>query len=476
LVAASSSFPGPFEGIPFPLEFVPVGRVSDQTFFLVDGGISDNSGVSLILEAHRFASERTAELFQVNELGVACEYNWHLDLLISSDGGAPMQYGAVYQAGRLKDRSLRRFSRVLDIIHRNSRPPRDDSLYELPLMFLLSAEAEAEGTRRQPASALSEMVLRMARRLDFEKVGPEALAYMVSQLPDEIRWDETAAPDQRLLLSDLGLYNRREAATALLLRGLANGVGSDREAELQVVEWIQNEFGECLSTFRRVGTLQASVAQSDAVRLFRLGGYMFALHWLRLKRNLDMLQEKREHECEVWERIRNAATSATAPRTLRRPAVGLELASLHSLLQPRKPSRLGFESEEHEFVGALGSTEYREELAAMFATRVAYAIYDHGRQPGIPDGWSFYRASLLDEIRGRSVLPALQMPDMKIDELTTVCELARRIQVEAGFSGDGARRLTERCLKEYGERGVSPFARVLLKLTAKTPTVARKPS
>ncbi len=95
LVAASGAFPGALPALTF--------QHQNRMLKLADGGIFDNSGVSLLIERHR--------LSQTAQNGN--QRNWKLDLILASDAGAPFRED-------FNGSFLAEFGRVIDIIYANS--------------------------------------------------------------------------------------------------------------------------------------------------------------------------------------------------------------------------------------------------------------------------------------------------------------------------------------------------------------------
>lgn len=95
LVAASGAFPGALPALTFEHE--------NRRLKLADGGIFDNSGVSLLIERHRLS--QTAQ--------DGDQRNWKVDLILASDAGAPFRED-------FSGSFLAEFGRVIDIIYTNS--------------------------------------------------------------------------------------------------------------------------------------------------------------------------------------------------------------------------------------------------------------------------------------------------------------------------------------------------------------------
>jgi NTE family protein len=113
IVAASGAFPGAFNALRLTLKAKGAASASSGGMILSDGGLTDNLGVSLLLERHKRDPQ------------------WHLNLLIISDGGAGLRDDETSKTGEL--------SRSLDIVYAGSgwHPTSERIAEDLPKMVLL---------------------------------------------------------------------------------------------------------------------------------------------------------------------------------------------------------------------------------------------------------------------------------------------------------------------------------------------------
>lgn len=303
--SASAAFPLAFD--PVPLNLGKLGR-----YLLSDGGITDNSAMTLLLEADRRAS-----------LGDASQGdpNWLLDLAISSDGGAMFT-----QANGATDQG---FGRAIDIIDARiglqlPDGPRGPQHPNAPPVVLLSPSLYVDNSRddidfskfafrylasdyfytlgpngeQLPLNAEQTTLVKLieSQIVSLDADGLTLLASIQKGAPRDVVIGEQANElafkaslnriddyvdlvqdlrDQPRKNDDLSLYNtpterstRHRVAIELLTAAIAE------------------DFSRCLETFLNTPTLKDSFTPAEAGDLFRLGQYLVLLNENAIRRDL----------------------------------------------------------------------------------------------------------------------------------------------------------------------------------------------
>jgi predicted acylesterase/phospholipase RssA len=295
----------------FPLAFAPVPQKSrrNTSFLFADGGVTDNSGMTLMLEAHSRASLADPK---------RGDPAWKLDLAISADGGAIFQQRSTTSAESPE--------RAMDIVHSRigqELPTEAPSASSLPMVLISPAVYvdnsspieysywinPSEGLRDKSGQRLlplfrSEgglslqerrtllLVARQIARLDRESLHQLIDAIDVSkhdrqrlqQSMDEI-WNNRVAPQEMERLQT-AIASGRPLAPA------DNGLRAKLRAQTDSMLYIDAMMGSIVTRylwwFLNTSTLSESLDRNQVVILFSFGK---ALAWLNSRDIRDALRD-----------------------------------------------------------------------------------------------------------------------------------------------------------------------------------------
>lgn len=290
----------------FPLAFEPV-LLSDQragNFLMADGGVSDNSGMTLLLEADRRASLE----------GAQGDKDWALDIAISVDGGAMFQRNSADADTTSVDVA----ERAVDLIHSRlgaTRPSeaRGPGHASGPSMILLSPALYMDNSRNydykriafdvEPDSYPSRDVLRSKDVLfiqQFSEEQQQLLRLLVSQVTNMDH--ESLELLRRLrpqfygdILDTLNASWLTEEEGRILKEGVADqtkidAINAKRRRRANALLWmilrVDWDFSQCLHAFVKTPTLDDNISAIDAERLFRLGEYLALLNAREVREGL----------------------------------------------------------------------------------------------------------------------------------------------------------------------------------------------
>lgn len=312
LVAASGAF---------PLAFSPVRLLSKayDGLLLADGGVTDNSGMTLLLDADWRASPCH------DSLG---DQTWALDLAISADGGAMFKQqkpnDGADPTGATS--SVEAVGRAIDIIHSRIGLQLPDetkaaTIPDSPPMILLSPSLYVDNS--VPEYDYAELAIRsedidtwrygighgLASDDFYDQAVPIAQTYDPQQkkLMDLLAKQIAVIDDASLpLLESLNSINREAYGPflqaldsnhlteqdRLLLEDERYGrkVNFERLRNVREKERIQeriflwigvlmtDDFSKCLRSFMLTPTLEDHIPETDARRIFRLGQYLALLN------------------------------------------------------------------------------------------------------------------------------------------------------------------------------------------------------
>jgi predicted acylesterase/phospholipase RssA len=213
LVATSGAFPIAFP----PRRIVVRQRVPDlndrsslitvdRPLVLSDGGLSDNFGVRLLLDARYLARDNAAwgphdDIFTQPQATALMDPDWKVDLILVSDGGQQLQ-----DSERVGDWDL---TRVLDVVSESAGAPPVKSWAQLQLTDRTLTALEND---RVPASVVQKLRTLDANYTSFHseqsfldamraKLTPEELDEFRTKLLYHARHSRTAPPPDILLLS-----------------------------------------------------------------------------------------------------------------------------------------------------------------------------------------------------------------------------------------------------------------------------------
>jgi NTE family protein len=241
LVAASGAFPGALSAISDEMYLdTPSSNVKKKPVLLADGGITDNSALTLLLSASANAKLRE---------------NWKVDVVVSSDASALFGESSEINA-------LGELSRAIDIVYANVGVRRSNAAATNPLLLL------------SPAAFLNSRLTDEKERRDQIK---QMLEAAVSRL------DHGA---MSILVADMPEGERKKKAEALLALCC-----QDPDFQKQVKEILVADLSTCVDAFLRASTLRDQFDGDDANNIFRLGQYLVILNWPHLKDKLDKARD-----------------------------------------------------------------------------------------------------------------------------------------------------------------------------------------
>ena len=278
-VAASAALPPAFEPLLMALALDPVGR---RRYLLADGGITDNSGMTLLLEADRRASLEDPR---------QGDPDWLLDLAISSHGGALFTSQADGSGN---------FGRAIDVIFGRiglqlPEGPRGPRHGTPPPKVLLSPTVYIDNSRSDVD--LSRIAFQSPA---FDSDQPERWNTAIRIFYNHSADGRDALPlndQQQTLVTLLGRQLSEIDASGVDLMAaifggssysidrLRNAQGGadhqpvDRAAVLDdLASKIVPIYSYCLQNFLNTPTLKDSFNPVEAVILFRLGEYLVLLN------------------------------------------------------------------------------------------------------------------------------------------------------------------------------------------------------
>jgi hypothetical protein len=309
VVAASGAFPLAFNALP-----IRFSDRSEHECLLADGGIVDNTGINLLLGAHRHAAEPPS-LFDASR-GAPRLDEWRLEFILVSDGGASFE-GYRQTDGHLHSRLLRDFARAVDVIHANVAPRWDARGMEDPIVIVISAGAWIEKLR------MIEYELRIgikeAASLSgwLDNKAAKTWAYLVATLPHSDIVDVSDA--ERL---GLGKYRNELQHPQQLGEALLKSRSSRRrgEADSPLREEISDyndldrliiyDLMACLTTFIHTSTIRANFGREEVSKLFRLGRYLFALEWDKIRETYVYYKRAHRAHQRMWSILSFHSTAA----------------------------------------------------------------------------------------------------------------------------------------------------------------------
>ena len=235
IVAASGAFPGAFN--PVAIEyFKPL-----PAFHAVDGGLTDNSGMNLLMLA---ATAQTPA--------------WKLDFIIASDGSQPFGKNAKLPSEKSTSRLnvetiTKQLNRTLDIVYNSVGEPPEGTSTSGPPKLMLSPALFLD---RDGVTMDQEVVKRAMGEAKMLAQANPGLAYLVYEA-----WNEE-------LTASLREANGKEEKVAFAKDGALGAMLRS------------------LDTFVHASTLSDHYEEHEAKRLFYLGRMLVALNWKAIRAEL----------------------------------------------------------------------------------------------------------------------------------------------------------------------------------------------
>jgi hypothetical protein len=244
-VAASGAFPGAFPAVEFEAG-------NGTNLLLADGGIVDNTGIGVMLDANYLArTDPNAK-------------DWELDVILASDGG---------QLFRPDDKpGLLRF---VDVIHATTSSGFAASRSTVDQGLPVVRMSPSNILTLSPVSDLKDPV-KLHNLLDI----PESLNLGFELYVD---WDRIDKNHFQLLSNSL--LPRSEILLAEQLQktsAVRNQMDSGQKLEFEhtIMKAVVNaELKRCIKTFLETSTLKDQMNESEIDDLYRLGQFLVYLRW-----------------------------------------------------------------------------------------------------------------------------------------------------------------------------------------------------
>jgi predicted acylesterase/phospholipase RssA len=433
VVVASGAFPLAFNAVELAVKCT--GFVErDVAFLLTDGGVADNSGIDLLLDAHRESGGSSPDLIVSGKMWPQLD-GWELDYLISSDAGALFERSAMPEG-------ISQFGRAIDIIYRNTRSREIRPYSPLPNTALLNPEMLLK-YRPDRSDFRTQFTAAQFRRLSYVNMHAECRRMLVASLPHHygISFTETERPAKDKI-SAAGIKPTADALLAL--EAAEPNTEKGRAAHSQLSEILENDLRLCLKAFGDASTLKGRFHNDEAWQLFRLGIHLVAHEFTTISGELDFLQYHREDAVKLWEQLTSISglTKEEIERIRMRPENELLKVFRPRLTWNGIPTVDDTMRQLVEREGKENSFNLkRSALGASLAHQLAHAIL----KKVTPDESLWSRRSLVEELCCDVSLPA---DEDKADELTV--ELLRKAKIDP----NGFLFLMRKAVDYYGAQRV----------------------
>lgn len=233
VVATSGAFPLAFAS--FSYVSVDSTRKEERKWLLADGGLSDNSGMALLLAAHDHSQDPGLE-------------PWKMDLVLSSDASALFR-----ETQELNPDT--HFLRAIDVMYTAvGMVPRRFTHKPPPVLLLSPARLVGRDEQRAKNQKLE---IQKQLGIVMPHLSEGALETLVGALPREQRKQARVIlerlPDEPQLVNEASLYS-------------------------DLVPILADDVVRCVSTFLLTSTLEDQLASETVRSLFRLGQYLVVLN------------------------------------------------------------------------------------------------------------------------------------------------------------------------------------------------------
>ncbi|MBY3489433.1 patatin-like phospholipase family protein [Rhizobium laguerreae] len=303
IVAASGAFPLAFNALP-----VRFSARQDHECLLADGGIIDNTGINLLLSAHRYAAEPPS-IFDALRYAPDLD-DWRLDLILVSDGGASFKDYHITDR-HIQSRLLRDFGRAVDLIHSNVAPRWEASGAEDPTVAVISAGAWIDQLRMVQMELGIDSSPHVSLSGTFGVQSAKTWAYLVSNLPLSDKVDVPAATQLGLIKYGNELQSPQKLGRKLLQQSLQRSgrgiLATVDESDLDRL--IMYDLLACATTFIHTSTLRANFDVEEIDRLFRLGRYLFGLERDKIRKIYVFLKREHLRHRRIWKALSSHSTA-----------------------------------------------------------------------------------------------------------------------------------------------------------------------
>jgi predicted acylesterase/phospholipase RssA len=275
LVAASGAFPGAFRALPVDKTTSEFSRdissrypwlaASKTVGLLADGGLFDNNGVRLFVEARRRARSRTnaAEKWSAFDVGT----------LVVSDASALREH-------ELPKTALQQIGRAIDVMYASTGPEalekEDLAIVVLSPGLLFEEQRNSDNLGLARGRWLRQFGDDAHNVRGLASLTPRARRELTSQIPE---------PHGDCARALAGSVSARSLPAECLLLG---DWATDMTPEDLLLSLIEGELDHCLHSFAELSTLDDSPERATAANVFKLGQYLV---WLN-ERRLDPSQHK----------------------------------------------------------------------------------------------------------------------------------------------------------------------------------------
>ncbi len=442
-VVASGAFPLAFNPISIELSYMSFDQRRDRRFLLTDGGVSDNSGLDLLLDAHRESGGTVLGFPQFSKFP---EFSgktwprlsgWEMDLVLSSDATAT--FSRVEKLGPVSE-----LSRATDIIYRNTRS-RDLFPYALqPVTIILNPEHLGISLRPQEGENSRDHFLKwLLMGSHWRTAGFDSIKVLVESFPDSV----SIGPARVDELRKMDFIANGSISKNDLLQLFNMAKSNTKDANLVLENVLTDDLDNCLRRFSDTPTLQDRFAPTEAEELYRLGVYVFCLNWLFSEPQLNSLDWHRQEADQIWKILLRSCNERFISGHV--PLFSPE-SELQQMFFPTKSPgnelwpRVGELLERSARSWPKAVKDKRAALSAVLAHRLAHGIYhqDH------PDWHYSENRSLLEEIRGGVLI--WEDHEQEVDYLTI------RLLLKAKLPSNGLSLIFAKCIEKYGLDGVHP--------------------
>jgi predicted acylesterase/phospholipase RssA len=282
--------------VPLVFEPVPLRNQSGNEYLMSDGGVSDNSGVTLLLEA-----DRRSGLPLLEDGTPQGDKDWALDVAIAVDGGAMFQRNPRSSGSDLT--ALESAGRAVDIVYSRlgaTRPAESRSRdgKDEPVKLLLSPSLYMDNSRRVDYSRIA--IKDSSNKLDNDFEG--ALVGMGAFTPEQQQLFRLVAvqvanmdlqsleimtenweslPSQWLSEQELQVL-AANAAGEPADAAVVKAINQKRSIRTQILKGlsvrIAHQLSHSLATFVGIPTLQDQIDKDDADAINDLGRYLALLN------------------------------------------------------------------------------------------------------------------------------------------------------------------------------------------------------
>ena len=286
LVAASGAVPGAFSS--FNPECQALSEVPQESL-LVDGGVTDNSGLGLLIAAGNKIPQ------------------WQYDLIVVSDAGSllPDISNQMFTPNPIEDSSAEQVLRSMDVVFSNSQTKRfgtssynPQTLLLSPAPFMVDDPDRVVLGRTGPTRA--DFYLMALRAI--ERAGMKYNGKLLAIPLNDISQEEFEATNYHTL-GNAGPFRDRasliEEAKACCQMLPWSGLPAIKG---NIAPFMAHDFADCVATFIQAATLSTSLTTGEANRIFRLGEYLAILSWESTAKALDAveLSRKTQGKLEVF--------------------------------------------------------------------------------------------------------------------------------------------------------------------------------